>query len=182
MRRPKAGAATWLQYRFGPLKKPELVFPADTQGSLEQFSLSERPFIDGPATTLRFSNAGTDYEVFTQERGAGGGVNVGSKAVTTIACSGKVTAAWGDLKAVVKSATPDCRQVGIAYANRTMADARGHMDGMQQGELAEGVGELCAGWSEEGRRCVATAGLPCAGLTDAQKKALKDLHVTVVPP
>lgn len=52
---------TWLQYRFGLLGKPELVFPKITTGSTAQFTGEYHHPYEGVYYGLMFANAGVSY-------------------------------------------------------------------------------------------------------------------------
>jgi hypothetical protein len=85
-----SSSPTWLQYRFGPPGRPELVFPRDVARGFAPFSFAEQTLATGTAKTLTFTSDGTSYEVWTQDGKDGGmGVNVsqGGKVVATVACT-----------------------------------------------------------------------------------------------
>lgn len=185
---PKEGTPTWLQYRFGPLGKPELIAPTTKAGSLRFFRLDQRTLATGTSTALIFANDTTTYEVFTQDgKDASGGVVVRTvnAATTAVGCTNAFTEQWDDVKFVLAAGdveTFHCAQAGSAYADRAFTDAKGHMDGVQQAELAEAVTTLCSsGWSLDAARCVAK-GAPDCPLTPAQRKALETKHREIFTP
>lgn len=185
---PKTGTPTWLQYRFGPAGKPELIAPATKAESLRFFRLDQRTLASGSSTALVFANDTTLYEVFTQDgKDAAGGVNVrtANDKPVSITCTSPFTEHWDDVRFLLAAGdveTFHCARAGSAYADRAMTDAKGHMDGAQQGELAEAVAQLCgAGWSQEAARCVAKSAADCA-LSADQRRALEAKHREIVPP
>jgi hypothetical protein len=85
-----SSSPTWLQYRFGPPGKPELVFPRDTTQGFAPFSFAEQTLATGVAKTLTFSTDGATYEVWTQDgkdNGMGVNITAGGKPVATVACT-----------------------------------------------------------------------------------------------
>ena len=108
-----AGSA--LAYRFGPLRKPELVFPESTRDSLARFRYAHymRPRTD--RTELSFSNGAPFYTLYDHRNGKGiRGVRVtlGSKEVD-VPCKEPATSRLGELADLVpcdtESALADCR-------------------------------------------------------------------------
>lgn len=185
---PTEGTPAWLQYRFGPLGKPELIAPATKAQSLRAFRLDRRTLASGTSTALVFANDRATYEVFTQDgKDAGGGVNVrtGQSAPVAVPCTGPFIERWNDVEFLLAAGdveTFHCAQAGSAYADRALADAKGQMDGVQQAELATAVTALCsAGWSLDAARCVAK-GAPDCPLTVAQRSALETKHREIFTP
>lgn len=185
---PKEGTPTWLQYRFGPLGKPELIAPTSKTGSLRFFRLDQRTLATGTSSALIFANDTTTYEVFTQDgKDASGGVVVrtGQAAPVAVGCTSAFTEQWDDVKSLLATGdveTFHCAQAGSAYADRALKDAKGQMDGVQQSEIAEAVTALCASsWSLDAARCVAK-GAPDCPLTPAQRKALETKHREIFTP
>lgn len=185
---PREGPPAWLQYRFGPPGKPELIAPTTKANSLRFFRLDQRTLATGTSTALVFANDTTTYEVFTQDgKDAGGGVNVrtGQAAPVAIGCTSAFTEQWDDVRSLLPPGTVEtfhCAQAGSAYADRAFEAAKGHMDGVQQSEIAEAATALCtAGWSLDAARCVAK-GAPNCPLSADQRKALETKHREIFTP
>ncbi|MEQ1571249.1 MAG: DUF1176 domain-containing protein [Myxococcota bacterium] len=85
------GSAGRLQYRFGPMGRPELTFPAD--GSVEQFTWT--------TDQLSFDNAGVRYEVAPVAAGAEIRVSRGPERLATIRCTSEAALDLPALEAVV---------------------------------------------------------------------------------
>ncbi len=68
----------WLQYRFGPLGDPELVFPSRKAGSLDAFSHEHHK----GAQSLAFSKAGVTYSVFAAQHDDTGVISKGVSVIT----------------------------------------------------------------------------------------------------
>lgn len=100
---PKA-KPSWVQYRFGPKAKAELVFPEEKSG-FSAFLLERRDLVSGTSATLRFTRDGTTYEVWNTigGRDGGAGVNVqkGEKPLATVRCTGDFTENWDVLEAAI---------------------------------------------------------------------------------
>jgi hypothetical protein len=180
---PATGALEWLQYRFGPPGKPELVYPKEPDGSLERFRLLRRTLLHGTSTALSFAQGGVAYEVYTQDgKDAGGGVNVRGKdgKVVAIGCTSTPQESWDLLGTAVPEGDVDvalhadrCRRAAQAYADDTFAAGKGQLDGVQQSEFFEAADTQCrAGWTAEAAECVAARKQPCPALTAAQRRAL----------
>ena len=189
---PREGTPTSLQYRFGPAGKPELLFPREPEHSLERFQLKRSELPSGTATTLSFVNAGTAYEVFTQEgRDRGAGVNVrGADGKTVlVSCTGPFKEQWDDVRSVLEEGDLEraifadrCRRAGLGYADFEFAAAKGQMDGVQQAGLFEAAEALCReGWTEAAAECSAARKFPCA-LTAEQQRKLNAKKKEVVEP
>ncbi|MDP2316617.1 MAG: DUF1176 domain-containing protein [Pseudomonadota bacterium] len=107
------GAGAGVQYRFGPLGHPELVYPAVP--SATAFTLEERQPAGARATLLSFENAGVGYEV-VEAAGAGAGelgegddfkgvyVSKASERIAKVRCSAPPTTNWDALKGLVPPA------------------------------------------------------------------------------
>jgi hypothetical protein len=72
-RRGAAAADNYLQYRFGPHDKPELIYPKTRDGSLEKFWAASEylpsAFYEG--YQLSFQSGETEYRVYAMSEGAG---------------------------------------------------------------------------------------------------------------
>ena len=71
--------------------------------------------------------------------------------------------------------TAACEQAGVRWSLDLQEATKGHMDGMQQSEIAEAVAAQCgAGWSDDVTTCLSAGkGKAClAPLTDAQRKTV----------
>lgn len=62
-------AADALQYRFGPVGSPELVYPPEP--SAQAFTLGEVQYMHAEGSVLRFENNGVKYEVTSLVGGGG---------------------------------------------------------------------------------------------------------------
>ena len=100
----------YLQYRFGPHEKPELVYPKTKEGSLEKFWVANKnvPSAFYESHQLSFQSGGTEYRVYaiTEQNGGRdsppdryGGVIVstGSGKDVTMPCGGAPTNELGTL-------------------------------------------------------------------------------------
>lgn len=181
---PNAGSASYLQYKFGPLGAPELVYPKSPLG-FSSFRQSHQTLINGESHALVFANEGVQYEVWsTDGPQGGGGVNVrkDGKFLATVSCTGEYVERWSELADHVPVGTGDdlgkvtCATAASRYADVAFRAANGQMDGMQQGEIHDGVKEQCeAGWAPAAIACYAnaTALAACVDqLTPTQRAAL----------
>ena len=82
----------WLQYRYGRLKQPELVFPTKKQDSLKKFWGESHHSYNGVSYALSFKNAGFTYTTdFIEADEDFYGVNVFAKngSENKLSCEGK---------------------------------------------------------------------------------------------
>ena len=107
-----------LAYRFGPLRKPELVFPESARDSLARFRYSHymRPRTD--RTELSFTNGAAVYTVYDHSDAKslrGVRMTMGSTELD-LPCREPTTSRLGELSDLVpcdaESALADCRSAG----------------------------------------------------------------------
>lgn len=104
------GTGWGLQYRYGPLASPELVYP--TGGPSGAFTYEERSYAQSMGDVLSFTNEGTTYEV--QEMvGSGMGdpeannfagvvVLEGDEELARVPCTGEPVSDWSTLSAALQ--------------------------------------------------------------------------------
>ncbi|MFT4978544.1 MAG: hypothetical protein ACI8S6_004454 [Myxococcota bacterium] len=105
-----SGSGSRVQYRFGPLGNPELVYPPDSRASA--FSVAEESTVRAQATVASVSNGDVTYKV-TDSIGGGGGPDAASnnfqgvyvyqndKLLATVGCTGEPETDWAALQAIV---------------------------------------------------------------------------------
>ena len=107
---------SYLQYRFGPVGKPELQFPSDRKGSIQQFRFYHYFRASVDRSGLTFQSGDYAYEVYDDyegdiqppEKTSGVVVSkVGTDTETGISCKGEITNHLNDLKDVVAEEKPD---------------------------------------------------------------------------
>lgn len=66
MAKAEPGKAAYMQYRFGPLKRPELVFPKGFEPAAPNFFYSAAAYSAGGEARVRFSIDTYDYVVYSK--------------------------------------------------------------------------------------------------------------------
>ncbi len=105
----KGGDMKGIQYRFGPLGKPELVFPENPKKGRSAFTYAERNLARASERSISFTNNGVTYDLFevtggSDDSGAGVYVTEGEKVLTTFSCQGQT---WTeDFDGLQKALTP----------------------------------------------------------------------------
>ncbi len=66
MSKPDAGESGYMQYRFGPLNRPELVFPKALESATKNFFLSSAGYSAGGEARVRFSIGTYDYILYSK--------------------------------------------------------------------------------------------------------------------
>ncbi len=66
MAKPAAGQSGYLQYRFGPLQRPELVYPKALEPAAQNFFYSTASYAAGGEARVRFSVNAYDYIVYSK--------------------------------------------------------------------------------------------------------------------
>ncbi len=66
MAKPAPGQKGYMQYRFGPLNQPELVFPKDLQPAAGNFFFSSTGYAGGGEARVRFSINAYDYIIYSK--------------------------------------------------------------------------------------------------------------------
>lgn len=84
----------YLQYRFGPAGKPELVYPATKEHPSKHFQFGESNYSSGVGLYLKFKNSEYTYALFSVstkfgERRAGVDVSKPGEQIAYIECKGK---------------------------------------------------------------------------------------------
>jgi hypothetical protein len=106
-----------LQYRFGKPGQIELRYPADAAQGPQRFLFAQYMRYQVDRIALRFSNEGTDYEVFDEredgKRSAGVRVTkAGDGRETALPCRGPVTSRLGALKPLLRCNVDSALQGG----------------------------------------------------------------------
>jgi len=94
---PKDAAPTWLQYRFGQIGAPELVYPANKEGSLSHIDFEHGTAMHSEWDAFDFTNEGHAYKVLFEVPFHGGSmapepfsgilVSKGGKELARLACT-----------------------------------------------------------------------------------------------
>ena len=107
--KPLSGAGQHLQYRFGKLGAPELVFPAQPLGPDETIQANTLTYSGGGGAYIRFKRADYGYVVYTAI-----GKGWGEKAGVAVEKDGKLQANLSCKKPVQSELGPDLfDQVGL---------------------------------------------------------------------